>query len=202
SKKFSSEQKKFEKQQIEYLKNNLPKNVLIAEGKKALPGVDLLVYNPFQEDLQVIELKFKIPIDSPQEIIKLDKSNISKALEQNIKAREFISASILEEYFGERFSCKKPKKINYFTLTNYSIGLGTTVKLPSPILLVDHYLKCMNTVMGNSMVNYALENIDKGLPRKIKNKYSKISLFEETFIFPVYFAEFININEFINDFLI
>ncbi|EHZ5158472.1 hypothetical protein K6B53_000722, partial [Enterococcus faecalis] len=121
---------------------------------------------------------------------------------QNIKAREFISASILEEYFGERFSCKKPKKINYFTLTNYSIGLGTTVKLPSPILLVDHYLKCMNTVMGNSMVNYALENIDKGLPRKIKNKYSKISLFEETFIFPVYFAEFININEFINDFLI
>jgi hypothetical protein len=60
----------------------------------------------------------------------------------------------------------------------------------------------MNTVMGNSMVNYALENIDKGLPRKIKNKYSKISLFEETFIFPVYFAEFININEFINDFLI
>lgn len=202
SKKFSSEQKKFEKQQIEYLKNNLPKNVLIAEGKKALPGVDLLVYNPFQEDLQVIELKFKIPIDSPQEIIKLDKSNISKALEQNIKAREFISASILEECFGERFSCKKPKKINYFTLTNYSIGLGTTVKLPSPILLVDHYLKCMNTVMGNSMVNYALENIDKGLPRKIKNKYSKISLFEETFIFPVYFAEFININEFINDFLI
>ncbi|MGH2217851.1 hypothetical protein, partial [Enterococcus faecalis] len=67
----------------------------------------------------MIELKFKIPIDSPQEIIKLDKSNISKALEQNIKAREFISASILEESFGERFSSKRPKKINYFTLTIY-----------------------------------------------------------------------------------
>lgn len=196
NKKFSSEQKKFEKQQIEYLKNNLPKNVLIAEGKKALPGIDLLVYNPFQEDLQVIELKFKIPIDSPQEIIKLNKSNISKALKQNVKAKEYISDNVLEEYFGERFSYKKPKKVNYFTLTNYSIGLGTAIKLPSPILLVDHYLKCMNTIMGNSMVNYALEDINKGLPRKIKNKYSKISLFEETFVFPVYSAEFINIKDF------
>lgn len=158
-----------------------------------------MVYNPFQEDLQVIELKFKIPIDSPQEIIKLEKRNMDKALKQNIEAKEIISDSTLEEYFGKNFYCKKPKKINYFTLTNYSIGLGSTIQLPSSILLVDHYLRCMNTPMSNSMVNYALKNIDKGLPRKIQTRYSKISLFGKNFTIPLYSSKFLNITDFINE---
>lgn len=198
--KFDNEQKKFEEHQVYQLINNLDSRYLIERGKKALPGVDLLVYNPFQNDLHIIELKFKLPIDSAQEIIKLDQQNLKKALIQNKKAEFQIDEhSVLGEYFGKRFINKKPKKIQYFTLTNYSIGIGTKTEMPSPILLTDHYLRLMNSPIGNALVSDALRRNDKGMPRKFTKRFSKIALYNFQFVIPMHGAEFINIREFIDE---
>lgn len=196
---FSTEQKKFEKHQIKQLKELLPNSFLITEGKKALPGVDLLIFNPIQNDLHVIELKFKIPINSPRDIFKLDRINMSEAIQQKEKAKNLVSKNVLAEYFGDKYIGKKPSSISYFILTNYSIGLGTKVDLPSPILLSEHYIRCMNSPMSNKMVNNALSRVDKGFPRKITNVYSKVSLFNTTFVFPSYQANYLKIKEYMNE---
>ena len=199
--KFDSEQKKLEEHQVCQIINNLDSRYLIERGKKAIPGVDLLVYSPFHNELHIIELKFKLPIDSAQEIIKLDQQNLKKALIQNKKAKFHIDEnSVLSEYFGENFFNKKPNRIQYFTLTNYSIGIGTSTELPSSILLIDHYLRLMNTSIGNVLVNDALSRNDKGMPRKFTKRFSKIELYDYQFVIPMHGAEFKNIREFIDEY--
>lgn len=198
--KFDKEQKKFETHQINQLKSKIDSRFMVIEGKKALPGVDFLVYNSVQNYLHIIELKFKLPIDSPQEIIKLDQQNLKKALIQNEKASKDINENkVLREYFGDRFTKRSPKKIDYFTITNYSVGLGTNIDLPSPILLIDHYLRCMESPIATSMIKDALNRSDKGLPRNFIMRYSKISIYDYQFVIPVHGAEFINIREFIEE---
>lgn len=190
---FDTEQKKFEEDQIIKLKTNLSNNFLVEHGKKALPGIDLLVYDSNKKVLQIIELKFKLPIDTPQEIIKLDQQNIKKALLQNKKAKNFIDEKkVLGEYFGKFFKNVEPERIQYFTLTNYSIGLGTNFELPTSILLMEHYLDCMGTREGVDVVGEALERKDKGLFRKFTIKYSKLKLGEYKLVIPINIANFIN----------
>ena len=126
---------------------------------------------------------------------------MKKALIQNKKAKFHIDEnSVLSEYFGENFFNKKPNRIQYFTLTNYSIGIGTSTELPSSILLIDHYLRLMNTSIGNVLVNDALSRNDKGMPRKFTKRFSKIELYDYQFVIPMHGAEFKNIREFIDEY--
>ncbi|AOA00529.1 hypothetical protein BFC22_10705 [Carnobacterium divergens] len=192
-KSYAYEQNLFEEEQKEKIENFLSDNnrYLFSGGydrKSSLrSGMDLLVYDKFSKILQVIELKYKIPVESTQDIINLEET-YDTAYKQLEKAQEYVTLNketILHEYFGSRLSGVIPEKIDYFVLTNYSIGIGSNVQVPSPILLIEYYLQAM-AKLGPSLVSKLLQLKDKGLNYEIVKQFTTIKILDYKIVYPDY----------------
>jgi hypothetical protein len=192
-KSYFHEQNLFEKEQKERIETFLSDSnrYLVSGGydkeSSLRPGMDILVYDKFTKILQVIELKYKIPVESIQDILNLD-SMLDKAYSQLNKARDYVDRNqktILQEYFGKQLSRVIPKRVDYFILTNYSIGLGSNVNVPSPILLIDYYLAAMDA-LGSSLVSKILQIKDKGLNYEIFKRFTTIRILDYKIVYPDY----------------
>ncbi|MBC1235173.1 hypothetical protein [Listeria booriae] len=166
---YDKEQNRFEDLERSKIGKLLDNRFEISYGKhiseKIRPGMDLLVYDESVNELQVIELKYKIPIESVKDFIRLDEL-LDKGLLQIGKAKNYCEgceSTLLEEYFGKVYSGITPNKIDYFLLTNYSVGMGGNFTLPSPVLITDHYIDVMNRG-GINLIRAVLGDNGKGVP--------------------------------------
>lgn len=190
-------QNNFEGEERTKIEKNINAKYLTGYGvdksKKNIPGMDLLVYDQEINHLQIIELKYKIPVDSTRDINNLDEM-LEKAYRQVEEARRYVDGNlelILKEYFGEAYKQTVPDEIDYFVLTNYSIGTGISVKVPTPILLVDHYIELMQCRNGMELVKKILNDTDKMLPIEKKKRYSRFSLLGNKILIPEYSFRFL-----------
>lgn len=192
---YSRAQNNFEDQQIQEIKNKIPDRFLIPneihKSKKNRSGMDLIVYDKHKKYLQIIELKYKIPIESATDIKNLDDGMLNKAYEQLGESKEFVSnnkGNILSDYFGVEFEGVIPEKIDFFVLTNYSIGTGIGLNLPTPILLTDHYIKLMQLENGMEAVHYVLFDNNKGMDFDISKRYCRYSFMGKKILIPEYYT--------------
>ena len=141
--------------------------------------MDMLVYDKENNHLQVIELKYKIPVDSERDITNLDKM-LETAYVQLEWAKQYVSEhkEILEEYFGSDYIGIVPKEVDHFVITNYEIGTGVNCQLPSPILLENHYMQLMQQEEGMKLVQKVLRDKKKGMGGEIRKRYSRFSLID------------------------
>lgn len=181
SKLYEKEQNMFEIEQKNRLKEIVEERFLVAKNltkeQKIRPGMDMLVYDKNNNHLQVLELKYKIPVDSERDITNLDEM-LEKAYTQLEWAKKYVDEhdDILEEYFGTEYTGIIPKEVDYFVVTNYAIGTGTNCQLPSPILLEEHYLQLMQKNTGMQHVHKALKDKKKCIVGEIKKRYARYSL--------------------------
>ena len=70
-----------------------------------------------------------------------------------------------------------PKEVDHFVITNYEIGTGVNCKLPSPILLENHYMQLMQQEDGMKLVQKVLRDKKKGMG-EIRKRYSRFSLID------------------------
>lgn len=185
-------QNNFEDEQKSEIQKNINQKYLIPvnldKSKKIRPGMDLLVYDEEKNHLQIIELKYKIPVESTWDIKNLD-SMLDKAYKQVNEAKIYTNKNlslILNEYFGEHYKDIIPNKIDFFILTNYSIGTGMNVSLPTPILLIDHYIKLMDNNDGMEQVRKVINKNDKMLQINANKRYSRFSLLGNKILIPDY----------------
>ena len=142
----------------------------------------------YEEILQVIELKYKLPIESTSDLINLD-AMLNKAYNQIKIAEEMVEGNktfILEEYFGESFKGIIPDFVDYFVITNYSVGTGRNCILPSPIILESHYLSMMKLNNGMYNVHYALSDNGKGYIQHVEKRYARYLLSGYKIMVPEY----------------
>lgn len=164
---FNAAQNEFELYQKKNIRERIDKKYKIAleldKEKSIRPGMDLLVYDQENNYLQVIELKYKIPIESSRDLDNLDKL-LTKAYSQLEKAKKYVYSNkntILQEYFGNEYIGIIPEYIDFFVVTNFSAGTGYNINLPSPILVENHYIQLME--YGMKEVNLALRDACKNL---------------------------------------
>lgn len=199
-KNYSRAQNNFEEQQIQDIKIEIGKKYLIpdniSKGLKNRPGMDLIVYDKETNHLQVVELKYKIPIESTSDIKNLDNTMLNKAYQQVEESKSIVSDKlhcILYEYYGEKYKNVVPQKIDHFILTNYSIGTGIDpnleLNLPTPILLISHYIECMKEDNGMELVHYFLNEKDKGMNVKITKRYARYKFINKKILIPEYFTK-------------
>ena len=93
---------------------------------------------------------------------------------------------ILEEYFGESFKGIIPDFVDYFVITNYSVGTGRNCILPSPIILESHYLSMMRLNNGMYNVHYALSDNGKGYIQHVEKRYARYLLSGYKIMVPEY----------------
>ncbi|MCY9383753.1 hypothetical protein MOF39_11750 [Bacillus inaquosorum] len=189
---YDSAQNNFEMEErvsiIESIGNKYLTSYGIDKSQKNIPGIDLVVYDPEEKHLHIIELKYKIPVESTLDINNLDKM-LNKAYKQVEIAKGLTKdriGTLLEEYFGEPYIGTEPKKVDYFVLTNYSIGTGINNITPSPILLIDHYIELMKQRNGMELVRTVLNSSDKKLPLEKSKRYSRFSLSGYKILIPEY----------------
>lgn len=161
NKAYEKEQNRFEDIQKRKIIDKINSKYLVAKNitreQQIRPGMDAIVYDKEKKHLQVIELKYKLPIESTSDLINLD-AMLNKAYNQIKIAEEMVEGNktfILEEYFGESFKGIIPDFVDYFVITNYSVGTGRNCILPSPIILESHYLSMMKLNNGMYNVHYA-----------------------------------------------
>lgn len=180
---YNKEQNMFEKEQQNKISEIVGKKFGVAKNftheQSIRPGMDLLVYDKKNNHLQVIELKYKIPVDSERDITNLDKM-LEVAYAQLEWAKKYVSEhkEILEEYFGSDYIGIVPKEVDHFVITNYEIGTGVNCKLPSPILLENHYMQLMQQEDGMKLVQKVLRDKKKGMGGEIRKRYSRFSLID------------------------
>lgn len=191
-------QNNFEEEERKKISNGINKKYLIGYGtdnsRKNIPGMDLLVYDSEENHLQVIELKYKIPVDSTRDINNLD-NMLDKAYKQVEEAKKYVNGkvdSILCEYFGDEYDMIIPNKIDYFVLTNYSIGTGINNKIPTQILLINHYIELMGNRNGMELVRTVLNAKNKMMNIEELKEYISFSLFEYEIFIPQYSFKLIN----------
>lgn len=178
---YGTEQNMFEMEQKTRIKKIVSKKFLVAKNltkeQEIRPGMDMLVYDKNNNHLQIIELKYKIPVDSERDFTNLDEM-LKKAYNQLKWAEEYVEEheGILEEYFGAEYSGMIPEKIDYFVITNYSIGTGVNCPLPSPILLEEHYLQLMQSADGMQCVHKVLQDEKKCIVGEITKRYARFGL--------------------------
>lgn len=189
---YKAEQNAFEDEQkrkiIDLLSDRYEITKVMTKEQQLRPGMDMLVYDRENKNLQVIELKYKIPIESARDITNLDEM-LKKAYGQIMLAEKYVKKNtdtILEEYFGISYHGIVPNNIDYFVLTNYSIGTGMGVQLPSPILLEEHYLWLMKLENGMEYIHEVLVNKEKKCIGIIKKRYARFSLPNCKFKIPDY----------------
>ena len=118
---YQNEQKKLELHQINELKCMKSDLYDFDTDKNGSPGEDLIVYDKKANVVHAIELKYKLPVDSVNEIRNLKKL-LSKAAKQNKDAKKNLTVdNVFEKYFDHKYYKIKPNKIVFFTLTNYSV---------------------------------------------------------------------------------
>ena len=130
----------FEKEQKNRIKKMVEKRFLVAnnftKAQSIRSGMDMLVYDKKNNHLQVIELKYKIPVESEMDITNLDKM-LGKAYTQLTLAKKYVGEheEILEEYFGSEYIGITPKEVDYFVITNYEIfpAYSAFFIIPTPI---------------------------------------------------------------------
>lgn len=160
----------------------------ITREQQIRPGMDAIVYDKEKKHLQVIELKYKLPIESTSDLINLD-AMLNKAYNQIKIAEEMVEGNktfILEEYFGESFKGIIPDFVDYFVITNYSVGTGRNCILPSPIILESHYLSMMKLNNGMYNVHYALSDNGKGYIQHVEKRYARYLLSGYKIMVPEY----------------
>lgn len=160
----------------------------ITREQQIRPGMDVIVYDKEKKHLQVIELKYKLPIESTSDLINLD-AMLNKAYNQIKIAEKMVEENktfILEEYFGESFKGIIPDFVDYFVITNYSVGTGRNCILPSPIILESHYLSMMKLNNGMYNVHYALSDNGKGYIQHVEKRYARYLLSGYKIMVPEY----------------
>lgn len=187
---FDRAQNNFEAEERKYIKNSILGKYLVSnvldKSKKNRPGMDLIVYDKEFNHLQIIELKYKVPIESVRDITNLD-NNLEKAYEQVKEAKNYVEENIsiiLGEYFGEEYKNIIPEKVDYFVLTNFSVGTGINCSLPTQILLADHYIEIMKKQNGMELIRCVLNDKKKMLPIKESKRYSRFSLLGYKILIP------------------
>lgn len=181
SKLYEKEQNMFEIEQKNRIKDIVEERFLVAKNltkeQEIRPGMDMLVYDRGHNHLQVLELKYKIPVDSERDITNLDEM-LEKAYKQLEWAKKYVDEheDILEEYFGAEYIGITPKAVDCFVVTNYAIGTGSSCQLPSPILLEEHYLQLMQNDVGMQHVHKALHDKKKCIVGEIKKRYARYRL--------------------------
>ena len=197
NKAYEKEQNRFEDIQKKKIIDKINSKYLVAKNitreQQLRPGMDVIVYDEEKKHLQVIELKYKLPIESTGDLINLN-AMLDKAYNQIKLAKKFVEknrTTVLEEYFGERFKGIMPDFIDYFVITNYSVGTGTNCILPSPIILESHYLSMMKLDNGMNNVHHALFDNGKGYIQHVENRYARYLLSGYEIMIPEYL---ININ--------
>lgn len=191
-KSYSKAQNYFEKLERDQIYKNLGDKYSISYGrdkKKAIrPGMDLLVYDPRKNYLQVIELKYKIPVESIEDVIQLEDGLLEKGYTQIEIAKEYVETNkdnILQEYFGDTYSDVKPLKVEHIILTNYSIGTGYNLPLDTPIFTIEHYIELMNE-LGVDGIEKVLKEGCRGFTRNIERIDKCISLCGYKLVVPEY----------------
>lgn len=193
SKKYDFAQNKWEEHERNIISEKLRNRYTVTYGKdkKAsnIPGFDVLVYDEKSKRLQVIELKYRLPVDSVQDIDNLDVRLLNKAYRQIEEAKEYYSDNrdILKIFFGKDFAVQEVKKVDFFIVTNYSIGSGFGYALPTPILERKHYLNLMSMTNGMEKVSAVLADKRKKLPiKEEKKRLAKYHIFKYKILIPEY----------------
>ena len=79
-----------------------------------------------------------------------------------------------------------PDFVDYFVITNYSVGTGRNCILPSPIILESHYLSMMKLNNGMYNVHYALSDNGKGYIQHVEKRYARYLLSGYKIMVPEY----------------
>ncbi|MEX2804752.1 hypothetical protein AB3329_06515 [Streptococcus sp. H31] len=182
---FQNEQKKLEKHQINELRLQKSSMYDFDTDKDGSPGEDLIVYDKKANIVHVIELKFKLPVDSIKELRSL-KRMLAKASTQNEKAKKAITLdNIFEKYFNGKYEGKKPKEILYFTLTNYSVYYDSNCR----ILLTQHYAELLKSDNCSERLKKIFNDPFRGINMKPNVKFEKINLFGNVIKIPLNYSE-------------
>lgn len=166
--------------------------VYLTREQEIRPGMDMLVYDPENNYLQIIELKYKLPIDSAQDYVSLEEL-LNKAYRQLERSKEIVDENkkhLLEEYFGEEYKGIIPEKIDYFVLTNDSVGMGGDInlnlRLPTPIMLEKQYFALMQYKNGMERVHDVLLDKNKGCITRIEKRYARLTFAGYKILIPEY----------------
>lgn len=185
-------QNNFENQERFKIQKGINERYVVGYGKeksqKNIPGMDLLVYDFISNNLQVIELKYKIPIDSARDTNNLD-NMLDKAYKQIEEAKIYVEDNlqhILKDYFGSCCNGLIPNKIDYFVLTNYSIGTGSGKELPTKILQINHYIDLMTNYNGMDIIRKIINDKSKMLDIIERKLYDRVYIFEYEILIPNY----------------
>lgn len=182
---YQNEQKKLELHQINELKCMKSDIFDFDTDKNGSPGEDLIVYDKKANVVHAIELKYKLPVDSVNEIRNL-KNLLSKAAKQNKDAMKNLTVeNVFEKYFDHKYNGLKPNKILFFTLTNYSVDYFSD----SFILLTPHYKRLLKEDGCSNHLEDIFNDKYRGLNLVPKIKFKKINLFGNRIKFPVNCAE-------------
>jgi len=162
--------------------------VFLSREQEIRSGMDMLVYDPKENYLQIIELKYKLPMDSAQDQVVLEKL-LNKAYLQLDESKTIVNKTIehiLEEYFGEEYKNIIPEKIDYFVLTNESVGMGGNLSLPTPIMLEKQYFALMKAENGMERVHDVLFDKNKGCITRIDKRYARLTFAGYKILIPEY----------------
>lgn len=187
---YQNEQKKLELHQINELKCMKSDLYDFDTDKNGSPGEDLIVYDKKANVVHAIELKYKLPVDSVNEIRNLKKL-LSKAAKQNKDAKKNLTVdNVFEKYFDHKYYKIKPNKIVFFTLTNYSVDYFSN----SFILLTQHYKQLLKEEECSKHLEEIFNDKYRGMNLVPRIKFKKINLFGNIIKIPINYAEVPNNN--------
>lgn len=187
---YQNEQKKLELHQINELKCMKSDLYDFDTDKNGSPGEDLIVYDKKANVVHAIELKYKLPVDSVNEIRNLKKL-LSKAAKQNKDAKKNLTVdNVFEKYFDHKYYKIKPNKIVFFTLTNYSVDYFSN----SFILLTQHYKQLLKKEECSKHLEEIFNDKYRGMNLVPRIKFKKINLFGNIIKIPINYAEVPNNN--------
>lgn len=182
---YQNEQKKLELHQINLLREKDLEGYEFDTDKDGSPGEDLIVYDKIANAVHVIELKYKLSVDSINEIRNLKKL-LSKAGKQNTIAKTKLNVdNIFEKFFNNKYIGQHPDKIIFFSLTNYSIDYTA----PNSILLSQHYFELLKNASCTNRLEKIIEDKYRGINMSPKVKYKKINLFGYIIKLPRVYSE-------------
>lgn len=182
---YQNEQKKLELHQINELKCMKSDLYDFDTDKNGSPGEDLIVYDKKANVVHAIELKYKLPVDSVNEIRNLKKL-LSKAAKQNKDAKKNLTVdNVFEKYFDHKYYKIKPNKIVFFTLTNYSVDYFSN----SFILLTQHYKQLLKEEECSKHLEEIFNDKYRGMNLVPRIKFKKINLFGNIIKIPINYAE-------------
>ena len=187
---YQNEQKKLELHQINELKCMKSDLYDFDTDKNGSPGEDLIVYDKKANVVHAIELKYKLPVDSVNEIRNLKKL-LSKAAKQNKDAKKNLTVdNVFEKYFDHKYYKIKPNKIVFFTLTNYSVDYFSN----SFILLTQHYKQLLKEEECSKHLEEIFNDKYRGMNLVPRIKFKKINLIGNIIKIPINYAEVPNNN--------